>query len=124
MTNDVKNICQKDWSYPDKKMELSLLVEDYVHMIKKLIWKYPNLKIFISMVLSRFDGLDKLAISNGNDFVNVEISKQLCRENHVILMSNDHLKESAFDHKKFHLTKAGFDIMCKKWRSEIDNIFS
>ena len=103
LTNDVEKVCQKDWSYVDKKMELFFLAEDYVNMTKRMILEYPNLQIFISMVLPRFDHKDELEISNGNDVVNIEISKQLCRENRVILMSNDHLKEIDFsDDDKYH----------------------
>ena len=98
-------------------MEMISLADKYVNMIRRLKRENPNLKIFISMVLPRYDELE---FSNGNDIVNAEISRQLSKENRVFLMSNDHLEEMDFiQEDKFHLSKAGFVKMAQKWRSAI-----
>ena len=119
LTNDVANICQKYWSDNDKEMELLFLAGNYVNMIFGLKRDYPNLEIYVSMVMPRFDDMDVLEKCNGRDIVNKEISKKLASENRVTLVSNDHLAEMDFDDQKFHLTNSGFDKVCKKWKTAI-----
>ena len=119
LTNDVANICQKQWSDDDKKMELHSLADSYVNMIFGLKRDNPNLEIYVSMVMPRFDHMDQLKKCNGKDIVNVKISKKLGEENRVTLLLNDDLVETDFDDKKFHLNDSGFIYVCNKWRKAI-----
>ena len=123
LTNDVANICQKYGSEDDKVMELHSLADNYVNMIFGLRRDFPNLEIYVSMVMPRFDHMDELENCNGRDIVNDEIYKKLVRENRVTLLSNNHLLQVDFDHKKFHLTDSGFLKVCNKWKKAIDSRF-
>ena len=83
----------------------------------------PNMEIFLSMVMARFDKIDDLENTDGRNIVNIEIFKKLHRENHVNLMSNDFLEKSHFvqeGRKIFHLSRFGFAKMCNKWKTEIE----
>ena len=123
LTNDVANICQKYGSEDDKVMELHSLADNYVNMIFGLRRDFPNLEIYVSMVMPRFDNMDELENCNGRDIVNDDIYKKLVRENRVTLLSNNHLVQVDFDHKKFHLTDSGFLKVCNKWKKAIDSRF-
>ena len=129
MTNDVKYICHdQSWkSDSEKKDDLISLAHNFVNYIKQLIVVDPDLKIIISTVLPRFDGKDLLEIfSNGkkmilkgNEIVNDELSKLLLEVENVILVKYDDIEEMDFVDDKFHLSKGGFEKMCKKWRTAI-----
>ena len=124
LTNDVEKICQKNWSDNDKKMELISLADNFVIMIERLKREHPNLEIFISMLMPRFDHMDELEMFNGKNIVNCEISKKL---QNVTLLSNDFLQEMHFvqeGRKKFHLSSFGFEQICKNWKTEIETKFT
>ena len=65
LTNDVQNICQKYCSNDDKKAELISLAHDFVKIIKMLKSENPNMEIFLSMVMARFDKIDVLENTDG-----------------------------------------------------------
>ena len=126
LTNDIQNICQKYCSNDDKKVELISLADNYVKIIKMLKRENPNMEIYVSMVMARFDHIDDLENTDGKNIVNIEILKKLHRENQVTLMSNDFLKPCDFieeGRKKFHLSRFGFVKMCNKWKTEIEKKF-
>ena len=120
LTNDTKYICYDQYWKSDyeRKNDLICLAHNFVNMIKKLIAKYPNMKIIISMILPRFDKKDLLKNSKGNDIINVEISKYLLEVENVILIKNEDMKATDF-FDKFHLLKSSFQNMCMKWKIAI-----
>ena len=77
LTNDVQYICQKYLSNDDKKVELISLADNYVKLIKILKRENPKMEIFISMVMSRFDNIDKIDNTDGKSIVNSQIFKKL-----------------------------------------------
>ena len=130
MTNDVKYICHdQSWkSDSEKKDDLISLALNFVNTIKQLIVEeYPDLKIIISTVVPRYDGKDSLEffsngkkmILKGNKIINDELSKLLLEVENVILVKYDDIEEMDFVDDKFHLSKGGFEKMCKKWRTAI-----
>ena len=130
LTNDVKYICYNQYwkSVSQRKNDLISLAHNFVNTIKQLIVEeYPDLKIIISTILPRFDGKDLLEIfSNGkkmilkgNEIINDELSKLLLEVENVILVKYDDIEEMDFVDDKFHLSKGGFEKMCKKWRTAI-----
>ena len=129
LTNDIKYICHNQpWkSVSERKNDLNYLAYNFAIMIRKLIAKYPTMKIIISMILPRFDEKDLLEMfSNGkkrnfygNEIINDELSKQLLEVENVIMIENGDIEEMDFVEDKFHLSKGGFEKMCMKWRTEI-----
>ena len=122
LTNDIKYICyNQPWkSVSERKNDLIYLAYNFAIMIKKLIVKYPNMKIVISMILPRFDEKDLLEMgSRGIEIINVEISKHLLEVKNVILIENCNMEETDFVEDKIHLSKSGFEKMCMKWRAAI-----
>ena len=55
LTNDIKHICyNQPWkSVSERKNDLIYLAYSFTNMIRKLIVKYPNMKIIVSMILPR-----------------------------------------------------------------------
>ena len=122
LTNDIKYICyNQPWkSVSERKNDLNYLAYNFTIMIRKLIAKYPTMKIIISMILPRFDEKDLLEMgSRGNEIINDEISKLLCEVKDVILIKNGEMEETDFVEDKIHLSKDGFEKMCMKWRAAI-----
>ena len=124
LTNDVKYICyNQSWkSVSERKNDLISLAHDFVNRIKQLIVEYPDMKIFINMVLPRFDGKDLLgmySVSRGNEIINAELSTLLLDAENVILMKNDDMEKSDFHFDNVHLLDSSFQKMCTKWRKEI-----
>ena len=110
-----------------KKVELISLADNYVKFIKILKKENPNMEVFISMVMSRFDHIDKIDNTDGKSIVNSEIFKKLYTENQVTLISNEYLKHFDFvkeGMKKFHLSSFGFHKMCMKWKNAIEKKFA
>ena len=108
LTNDVKYICyNQSWkSVSERKNDLISLAHNFASMIRKLIAKYPEMKIIISMVLPRYDGKNLLKMgSDGNEIINVEISKNFLEVENVILIKNCDMDKTDFDEDKFHLSK-------------------
>ena len=122
LTNDIKYICyNQPWkSVSERKNDLIYLAYNFAIMIRKLIVKYPDMKIVISMILPRCDEKDYLEMgSRGNEIINVEISKHLLEVKNVILIENCNMEETDFVEDKIHLSKGGFKKMCLKWRAAI-----
>ena len=129
LTNDIKYICyNQPWkSVSERKNDLKYLVYNFNIMIRKLIAKYPTMKVIISMILPRFDEKDLLLLFSkgkkrnfyGNEIINVELSKQLLEVENVIMIENGDIEEMDFVEDKFHLSKGGFEKMCMKWKTEI-----
>ena len=122
LTNDVKYICyNQSWkSVSQRKNDLISLAHDFAIMIRKLIAKYPDMKIIISMILPRFDEKDLLKMgSKGNEIINVEISKCLLEAENVILVKNDEMDPMSYENDKFHLLKKNFIHLRNKWITAI-----
>ena len=122
LTNDIKYICyNQPWkSVSERKNDLKYLAYNFNIMIRKLIAKYPTMKVIISMILPRFDEKDLLEMgSRGNEIINDEISKLLLEVKNVILIKNSEMEETDFVEDKIHLSKGGFEKMCMKWRAAI-----
>ena len=122
LTNDIKYICyNQPWkSVSERKNDLKYLAYNFNIMIRKLIAKYPTMKVIISMILPRFDEKDLLEMgSRGNEIINDEISKLLLEVKNVILIKNSEMEETDFVEDKIHLSKSGFEKMCMKWRAAI-----
>ena len=122
LTNDIKYICyNQPWkSVSERKNDLNYLAYNFTIMIRKLITKYPTMKIIISMILPRFDEKDLLEMgARGNEIINDEISKLLLEVKNVILIKNGEMEETDFVEDKIHLSKDGFEKMCMKWRAAI-----
>ena len=108
LTNNIKYICYDHFWKSDyeRKNDLIYLADDFAITIRKLIAKYPDMKIIISMVLPRYDGKNLLKMgSDGNEIINVEISKNFLEVENVILIKNCDMDKTDFDEDKFHLSK-------------------
>ena len=115
LTNDIKYICyNQPWkSVSERKNDLKYLAYNFTIMIRKLIAKYPTMKIIISMILPRFDEKDLLEMgSRGNKIINDEISKLLLEVKNVILIKNSEMVETDFVDDKLHLSKGIIHFLC------------
>ena len=89
------------------------LAYDFAITIRKLIAKYPDMKVIISMVLPIYDGKNLLKMgSDGNEIINTEISKHLLEEENVILIKNCDMDETDFDEDKIHYQQ-GEVVLCE-----------
>ena len=69
----------------------------------------PNTRIFVSLLLPRFDGFDGIKI------VNEEIINSLGHISNIFLISNENFDESDFIWDGLHLSKNSFEKMASNW---------
>ena len=73
LTNNIKYICYDHFWKSDyeRKNDLIYLADDFAITIRKLIAKYPEMKIIISMVLPRYDGKNLLKMGSAHHAVGI-----------------------------------------------------
>ena len=72
MNINVKNVCKStSKSAAAKERDLGKLVKRFIMLVKKIIQDHPNTHVYISAVLTRYDGFDQVNETlSGRDFVN------------------------------------------------------
>ena len=122
--NDSKNICKlKFKSGAAKEKDLKKMLKRFFAVVQKIKEEHPNIHIFISSCLPRFDGLDKLYNTlSGPEFVNAVVAKQYQNCKNVTLIHNVGMKEKYYDDDKYHLSSLGFERVMSHWAAAIGKV--
>ena len=121
--NDCRNICKLKKSGPAKEIELKKMLKRFFAIVQKINQSHPDINIFISSCLPRYDGLDKLhSWITGPDFINAEIAQKFQNSVNITLISNDGMMKKYYCDDNFHVSSFGFSKIMFHWRTAIGKL--